>query len=91
MIVKSGAKGANFLTIENGQLFPPPNTWPMMTFLNPLGALIPKIPFSFFAEFRFRATSGAQESVSVGLWGGHQLSLLGGGLARGLYRPPSPS
>ena len=27
-----------------------PNTWQILTFLNPLNALIPKIPFSFFAE-----------------------------------------
>ena len=27
------------------------NTWQMMIFLNPLDALIPKIPFSFFADF----------------------------------------
>ena len=33
-------------------------------------ALIPKIPFSFFAEFWVRVTSGAQGSVSVGFWGG---------------------
>ena len=31
--------------------FFPPNIWQMMTFLNPLDALIPKIPFSFFADF----------------------------------------
>ena len=43
-----------------------PNTWQMMTFLKPLDALIPKVPFLFFAEFRVRVTSGAQRSVSVG-------------------------
>jgi hypothetical protein len=46
-----------FLSIENGQFFSP-NTWQKMTFLNPLDALIPNIPFSFFAEFRPRVTSG---------------------------------
>ena len=64
----------------------------MMTFLNPLDALIPKIPFSFFAKFRVRATSGARGSVSAGFWGARQLSPFWGGavLARGLYRPPPP-
>ena len=38
--------------------FFPPNPWQMMTFLNPLDALIPKIPFSFFAEFGVLVTSG---------------------------------
>ena len=38
-----------------------------MTFLNPLGALIPEVPFSFFfPEFWVRVTSGARGSVSVG-------------------------
>ena len=40
-----------FLSIEKMvSIFFPPNIWQMMTFLNPLDALIPKIPFSFFAE-----------------------------------------
>ena len=65
--MNSGAEGAEtFLSIENGQFFPP-NTWPMMTFLTPLDALIPKIPTSFFAEFW--VASGAQGSVLVGFWG----------------------
>ena len=69
-----------------------PNTWQMMTFRNPLDTQIPKIPFSFFAEFWFWVTSGAPGSVSVGFWGARQLSPFGGGgvLARGLYRPPPP-
>ena len=65
--------------------------WQMMTFLSPLDALIPKIPFSFFADFWVWVTSEAQGSVSVGFWGSCQLSPFleeGGGLARGLYRPP---
>ena len=70
------------------------NTWQMMIFLNPFDALIPKIAFSFPAEFWVWVTSGARGSVSVGFWGGRQLSLFfgggGGGLARGLYRPPPP-
>ena len=39
---------------------PPPNTLQMMTFLNPLDTLIPKIPFSFFADFWVRVTSGVR-------------------------------
>ena len=35
-----------------------------MTFLNPLDALIPKNPFSFFAEFWVRVTRGP--GVSLG-------------------------
>ena len=65
----------------------------MMTFLNPLDALIPKIPFSIlFAEYRVRATAGAWGSVSVGLWGASIEPFLGvgGGLARGLYQIPPP-
>ena len=68
-----------------------PNTWQMMTFPNPRNALIPKIPFSCFADFWVRVTSGALGSVSVGFWGLRQLSLFWGepgGLARGLYQLP---
>ena len=36
-----------------------------MTFLNPRDALIPKIPFSFFAEFWIQVTSGARVSGGV--------------------------
>ena len=69
-----------------------PNTWQMMTFLNLLAALIPKIPFSlfFFADFWVWVTSEAWGSVLVGFWGYCQLSPIGGGLARGLYRTPPP-
>ena len=66
-----------------------PNPWQMMTFLNPLDALIPKIPFSFFVDFWVWVTSEARGSVLVGFSGSHQLSpFWGGALARGLYRPP---
>ena len=59
------------MSIENDQFFPPPNEWQMMTFLNPLNALTPNVPFSlfFFGEFGVRDTSGARGSVSVGFWG----------------------
>ena len=43
--------------------FFPPNTWHMMTFLNPLDALIPKILFSFLADFSVWVTSEARGSV----------------------------
>ena len=67
--------------------------WQMMTFLNPLDALTPKIPFSCFANFWVWVTSEARGSVLVGFWGSRQLSPFwggGGGLPRGLYRPPPP-
>ena len=89
----SGAEGAeNFLRIKIGQNFFPPNTWQKMTFLNPLDVLIPKIPFSFFADFWIWITSGAQGSVSVGFWGSRQaLFGGGGGSSQGaLSTPPSP-
>ena len=61
-----------------------------MTFLNPLGALIPKISVSFFADFWVWVTSEARGSVSVGFWGSRQLSPFGGGGSgrRALSTPP---
>ena len=50
-----------------------------MTFLNPLDALIPKIPFPFFADFWVWVTSEARGSVSIGFWGSCQLSPFWGG------------
>ena len=70
-----------------------PNVWQMMTFLNPLDALIPKIPFSFFAFFWVWVTSEALGSVSVGFWGSRQLSLFwgrGGGSSQGALSHPPP-
>ena len=62
-----------------------------MTFLNPLDALIPKIPFSFFADFWVWVTSGGWGSVSVGFSGSRQLSPFfwgGGGASQwGLSNP----
>ena len=52
------------------KFFFPQNTGQMMAFLNPINALIPKIPCSFFAQIWVRVTSGARGSVSVGLGGG---------------------
>ena len=57
--MNSGAKGAeNFFERSKwSKKFP---LRQMMTFLNPLDALIPKIPFSFFAEFGVQVTTGAR-------------------------------
>ena len=63
----------------------------MMTFLNHLDALIPKIPFSFFPDFWVWVTSEAQGSVSVGFWGSCQLSPFWGGVPpEGSIAPPPP-
>ena len=74
------------------KLFFFPNTWQMMTFLNPLDALIPKIPFPFFAEFCVGVTSGVWGLVSVGFWGSRRLSRLWGGRSseRAVSTPPPP-
>ena len=64
-----------------------------MTFLNPLDALIPKISFSFFADFSIWVTSEARGSVSVGFRGSRQLSPLiwgGGGVRPEGSIDPSP-
>ena len=47
------------LSIENSRFFSP-SIWQMMGFQNSLDALIPKIPFSYVAEFWVRVTSGAR-------------------------------
>ena len=68
-----------------------PNVWQMMTVLNPLDALIPKIPCSFFADFWVWVTSEARGSVSVGFWGSCQLSpFWGGGSSQGAVSTPTP-
>ena len=75
-------------TAEDNRILP--NALQMMTFLNPLNALIPKIPFSWsFAEFW--VTSGPQGSVSVGLWGAWQLNpfFWGGGSSQRAVSTPS--
>ena len=67
------------------------NPWHMTTFLYPLDALIPKIPFSIFGELWVRVTSEARGSVSLGFGGSRQLSpFWGGGPARGLYQNAPP-
>ena len=78
--------------IKIDQNFFSPNTWQMMTFLNPLDAVIPKIPFSFFVDFWVWVTSEAPE-VSLGrILGVLSIEPLlgGGGPATGLYQPPPP-
>ena len=70
-----------------------PNIWHMMTFLSPLKALTPKIPFSFLGHLCAWVTSKARGSISVGFGGSHQMSPFwgeGGGLAKGLYQPLPP-
>ena len=63
----------------------------MMTFLNPLDMLIPKIPFSFFADFWVWVTSEAKGSVSVDFWGSRQLSpFFGGWSSQGALSTPPP-
>ena len=62
----------------------------MMTFRNPLDALIPKIPFSFFADFWVWVTSEAPGSVSVGFWGSRQLSPFWWGSSQGALSTPPP-
>ena len=74
------------MSIENGPIVFFTKCRANDTFLNALEALIPKIPFSFFAEFWAWVTSGAPGSVLVGF--GEAVLL--GVLARGLYRPPPP-
>ena len=65
----------------------------MMIFLNPLDALIPKIPFAFFADFWVWVTPEARGSVSLGFWGSRQLSPFweGGSSQGALSTPPPPS
>ena len=62
--------------------------------LNPLNALIPKIPFSFFADFWVWATFEARGSVSLGFWGSCRWSPFWGGAGSGrraLSSPPPPA
>ena len=65
----------------------------MLTFLNPLDAVIPKIPVSFFADFWVWVTSKAWGSVSVGFWGSCQSPFWAGGGVRpegSIDAPPPP-
>ena len=81
-----------FLSIENG-LFFSPNAWQMMTFLNPLDALIPKIPFSFFARI-FGSGNFRGPGVSLGRNLGVPSIFFGGGdggsSQRAVSIPPPP-
>ena len=88
--MNSGAKGAEiFLSIEKGSKIFPPNMWQMMTFLNPLDALIPKIPFHFFCRFlglgHLRGRQGVRLGRILGVPSIEPFLGEGGGLARGLY------
>ena len=78
----TGAEGAdNFFEHHKwSKNFFSPNTWQMMTFLNLLDTLIPKIPFSFCADFWVWVTSEARGSVSLGFWVSCQFSPFLGGM-----------
>ena len=60
-----------------------------MTFLNPLGTLIPKIPFSFFAEFWVRVTSQAP-GISLSRILGSPFWWREGSSQRAISSPPPP-
>ena len=79
-----------FLSIKISRFFSP-NIWQMMTFLNPLDALIPKIPFSFCPDFWVWVTSEARGSVSVGFGGSCQLSPFFWGSGRRALSTPPPN
>ena len=88
-ITNSGAKGAHifFFSIQNGKKIFSPGRWQVMTFLNPLDALIPKIPFFFFYRI---SGSGHLWGLGVNLGrslGGPSIEPFfgGGGPARGLH------
>ena len=82
----------NFLlSINNGQKF---FTKYMANddFLNSLDALIPKIPFSFFADFGSRSLPRPGGQVSLGFRGSHKLSPFWGrgGSSHGALLTPPP-
>ena len=83
-----------FLTIETGQFFPPPNTWQTMSYLNPLAALIPRIPFSFFCRLSGPGhLRGPRVSLGRILGGGASIEpfvFLGGGSSQGALSTPPP-
>ena len=76
------------LSVENGQ-----KKFQKCAFLNPLNGLIPKIPFSFFADSWVWVTSGAPVvSLGKNFLGGCQLSPAGGGTSsqRAVSTPAPP-
>ena len=93
MIMKSGAKGAdNVFEHLKWSISLPTKSMANDDFSEPPQRADSKNPIFIFAEFRVRATSGAWGSVSGGFWAGAGAASIepfwGGGLARGLYRPP---
>ena len=68
------------------------NVWQMMTFLNPLDSLIPKIPFSFFADFRVWLTSEAPGVSLVRILGVPSIEplIFGGWSSHGALSTPPP-
>ena len=80
----------NFV-LKNCSNFFPLDIWQMMTFLNHLNELIPKFPFSVFADFWVWVTSEARGSVSVGFRRSRQFSPFGVGVRpEGSIDPPLP-
>ena len=68
--MNSGPEGAkHFLSVVNGQKNFTPHTWQSMTFLHPLGALIPKSHFHFLPIFFGPGHLWGLGSASVGIWG----------------------
>ena len=89
--MNSGAEGAeNFLEHSKWSIFPPPNTWQMMTFLNPLDALRKKtIPiFHFLPNFGSGSPPGPGVSLSR-IFGGASIEPSGGGWPEGCIDPPA--
>ena len=69
MNMNYGAEDAeNFLGIENAEISP--NTWQLMTCLNPLNMPIPKIPVSFFFLQNDESTSPRARLNPLGGGGG---------------------
>ena len=90
--MNSGAEGAEnfFRALKLGNFFSP-NIWQTMTSLNPLDALIPKVPFSLFCRFLGLGHLRGP-GVSIGrISGSCQLSLFfWGGSSQGAQSTPAP-
>ena len=91
--MNTGAKGAEALKMV--KIFSP-NIWQMMTFLNSLDALIPKIPFSFFCRFLGLGHLRGPGVSLVRILGFPSIELFfwrgggGGGASQGALSTPAP-